>query len=185
MEIVGATIRLRPLEKRDIELKVKWYNDKEVNQTLVLPESLDLQKTCEWFDRTQKDKSRHEWIMETHDEVPIGIIGIKDINQNNRSGHLYIVIGEKKCWGKGIGYEAELLALHYGFKHLKLHKITGAALENNPASIAAINKVGFHHDGAKRDEYYAHDRYYAVHIYSLLYDEFYEKHPEYKNMPLG
>jgi len=183
--IRGTKIQIRNSLKKDMLLKVKWYNDKDVNQTLVLPETLELQKTYEWFERTQKDNSREEWIIETHEEEPIGIVGIKDINQNNLSGHLYIVIGEKKYWGKGIGYEAEILAIHYGFTHLKLHKITGAAMENNPGSIAVIKKVGFHQDGTQRDEYYAHDRYYAVHIYSLLYDEFYEKHPEYKDMPLG
>ncbi len=180
----GTKIQLRNIEKSDLTLKIKWYNDPEVNKTLVLPELLELQKTYEWFDRLQKDNRRQEWVIETHEGKPLGIIGIKKLNRQNRSGHLYIVIGEKDYWGKGIGFEAEVLAIHYCFKHFNLHKVTGTALPNNPGSIAVTRKVGFHHEGTLRDDYYAHGRYYDVHIYSLLYDEFYEKHPEYKDMPL-
>ena len=53
--IRGTKIQIRNSLKKDMLLKVKWYNDKDVNQTLVLPETLELQKTYEWFERTQKD----------------------------------------------------------------------------------------------------------------------------------
>jgi RimJ/RimL family protein N-acetyltransferase len=180
--IRGEKIQIRNTVKSDLIHKVKWYNDPEVNRTLVLPETLELQKTYEWFERTQQDKSREEWIIETHDCKPIGIVGIKDINQNNLSGHLYIVIGEKDFWGKGIGYEAELLAIHYAFTNIKLHKVTGAAMENNPGSIRVINKIGFQQEGTLRDEYFSDNRYYDVHIYGILKNEFYKKHRQFKDM---
>ncbi len=181
--IRGQRIQLRKTVREDMELKVRWYNDPEVNKTLVLPEKLELKKTYEWFERVQQGDSREDWIIETLDGKAIGLIGIKEINENNKSGLLYIVIGDKNYWGKGLGYEAELLAIHYGFKHLKLHRVLGGALENNPASIAVINKIGFHHDGTSRDEYFADGMYYDFHRYSILEDEFYQKHPELKERP--
>jgi RimJ/RimL family protein N-acetyltransferase len=180
--IRGQRIQLRTTVKSDMELKVKWYNDPEVNRTLILPEKLELQKTYEWFERAQKDESREDWVIETRDGEAIGVVGIKEIKKNNRSGLLYIVIGEKEYWGKGLGLEAELLTIHYGFKHLNLHRVLGSALENNPASIAVMEKVGFHHDGISRDEYFANGRFYDVHRYSILGHEFYEKHPEFEEM---
>jgi len=181
--IRGQRIQLRTTVKSDMDLKVKWYSDPEVNKTLVLPEKLELQRTYEWFELAQEDESREDWVIETYQGIPIGVIGIKQINRNNKSGQLYVVIGEKEYWGKGLGFEAELLAVHYGFKHLGLHRVLGSALENNPASIAVVKKVGFHHDGTSRDDYFANGRFYDVHRYSILRDEFYEKHPEFKEMP--
>jgi RimJ/RimL family protein N-acetyltransferase len=178
--IKGERIQLRTAVRADMELKVRWYNDPDVNKTLVLPEKLELQKTYEWFERARQSDSRHDWVIELLDGKAIGVVGVKEINKNNKSGLLYIVIGDKDYWGKGLGYEAELLAIHYCFKHLKLHRVLGAALENNPASIAVINKVGFHQDGTFRDEYFANGRYYNLHRYSILEDEFYHKHPEFK-----
>ncbi len=181
--IKSERIQLRTAVKTDMDLKVKWYNDPDVKKTLVLPEKLELQKTYEWFERAQRSDTREDWVIETIDGKAIGLIGLREINKNNNSGLLYIVIGEKDYWGKGIGYEAELLAIHYCFKHLKLHRVLGSALENNPASIAVINKIGFHQDGTLRDEYFANGRYYGLNRYSIFEDEFYKKHPEFTKKP--
>lgn len=178
--IRGEQIQLRIAVRADIELKVRWYNDPDVSKTLVLPEKLELQKTYEWFKSVQRSDTRKDWVIETLEGKAIGLIGIKEINKNNKSGSLYIVIGEKDYWGKGIGYEAEMLAIHYCFKHLGLHRVTTGILENNPKSITIINKIGFLHDGIFRDEYFADNRYYNLHRYSILESEFYQKHPEFR-----
>ncbi len=178
--IRGEHIQLRTTVREDMELKVKWYNNPDVNRTLVLPEKPELQKTYEWFEKAQHSDSRQDWVIETLDGKAIGVIGVREINKNNRSGLLYIVIGEKDYWGKGLGYEAELLAIHYCFKNLRLHRVLGTALENNPASIAVVNKIGFHHDGVSRDEYFIDGRYYNLNRYSIFKEEFYQKHPEFR-----
>ncbi len=182
--IKGKHIQLRTTVKSDMELKVRWYNDPDVNKTLVLPEKLELDKTYEWFEKIQKDTNRFDMVIETIDAVPIGVIGLKNINKNNRSALLYIVIGEKDYWGRGLGLEAELLAIHYGFEALGLHRVLGTALENNPASIAVCKKVGFVLDGTSRDDYYKDGKFYNVHKYSVLKDEFYAKHPEFQKIQI-
>jgi RimJ/RimL family protein N-acetyltransferase len=179
--IKGKNIQLRTTIKSDMELKVKWYGDPEVNKTLVLPEKLELDKTYQWFEKTKNDSSRFDITIETLDGVPIGVIGLKNINKNNRSALLYIVIGEKDYWGKGLGLEAELLAIHYGFKEMGLHRVLATALENNPASIRVCEKVGFVLEGTSRDDYYRDGKFYNVNKYSILRNEFYEKHPEFEN----
>ena len=173
-------IQLRKTLRSDMEYKVRWYNDPDVNKTLILPEMFELEKTYQWFDKVKDDPTREDLIIETVQDVPIGVIGLKNINQNNRSALLYIVIGENEYWGKGLGLRAELLAIHHGFKHLNLHKVLGSALENNPGSIAVCKKVGFFHEGTFRDDFFRDGKFYDVHRYSILKDEFYEKHPQFK-----
>ena len=176
--IQGKRIRLRTAVKDDMKMKVRWYNDPQVNKTLILPERLELDRTYRWFEQAEKDSSRRDWVIETLRGKPIGFVGIKQINTNNRSGLLYIVIGDKRYWGKGLGFESELLAVHYAFQKLGLHKVRGSALEINAASLALMKKVGFKQEGTLRDEYFKDGRFFDVHIFSILRSEFYRKHPE-------
>ena len=49
--VIGDRLQLRGTVRDDIPMKVRWYNDPDVNKTLVLPETLELEKSYQWFDR--------------------------------------------------------------------------------------------------------------------------------------
>ena len=99
-KIAGERDRLRPLEKSDLEYRVKWFNDPEVSENLILDEKLNLEKTIKWFDSAQKDESRRDFVIETVDKQSIGFIGFRKISEQNRSACVYIVIGKKSYWAK-------------------------------------------------------------------------------------
>lgn len=150
--ISGHRIQLRLLRKGDIEDKVRWFNDPEVNKNLILDEELSLEKTIEWFERAQKDESRWDFVIETFDKCPIGSIGFRKISKRNRSACVYIVIGEKEYWGKGIGKDALTVLLEWGFKTLGLNKVWSDVRSSNTASLAVLKKVGFKKEGLLREE---------------------------------
>ena len=154
MNIVGTTIRLRPLEKRDIELKVKWYNDTEVNKTLVLSEELELEKSLEWFDRAVQDDSRRDFIIETKDGEPIGLTGLRKIDRLHGTAECFCVIGDKSFWGKGIGTKVHSLLIQWAFDELNLHKIWAVVYTNNAAVLKLVKKLGFEIEGTLREEKY-------------------------------
>lgn len=152
MEIVGATIRLRPLERRDMELKVRWYNDPEVNKTLILNEELVLEKSQEWFDKADCDDSRRDFIIETKSGEPVGLIGLVGIDRLHETAECFCVIGQKEFWGKGIGTEAHSLLIQWAFDELNLHKIWAVVYTNNAAVLKIIEKLGFKVEGTLREE---------------------------------
>jgi len=172
MEIVGATIRLRPLEKRDIELKVKWYNDPEVNKTLILNEKLALDKSLEWFDKAVCNDSRRDFIIETKDGEPVGLIGLLGIDRRHGTAECFCVIGEKKFWGKGIGTEAHSLLIQWAFDELNLHKIWAVVYTNNAAVLKIIEKLGFKVEGTLREEKYIGGKRIDLFRIGLLRNEF-------------
>jgi RimJ/RimL family protein N-acetyltransferase len=172
MEIAGATIRLRPLEKSDMELKVKWYNDPEVNRTLILNEKLALDKSLEWFDKAVCDDSRRDFIIETKGGEPVGLIGLLGIDRQHGTAECFCVIGQKEFWGKGIGTEAHSLLIQWAFDELNLHKIWAVVYTNNAAVLKIVEKLGFRIEGTLREEKYIRGKRIDLLRIGVLRDEF-------------
>jgi RimJ/RimL family protein N-acetyltransferase len=152
IKIVGKKIRLRPMEKKDSANKVKWFNDPEINRTLLLDEQLQLNKTLEWFDKAKNDNSRMDFAIDSPDGEPIGLAGLVNINRLHQTAEIYCVIGEKKYWGKGIMFETEHILINRAFKEMGLEKIWAYALSSNIASIITMKKLGFKIEGTLRKE---------------------------------
>jgi ribosomal-protein-alanine N-acetyltransferase len=150
--ITGENIMLRPLAKADIENRVKWFNDPDVRKTLIINERFELEKTIQWFEKTQSDDSRLEFVIETSQKVPIGIIGLAGINRTHKTAEVYIVIGQKEFWGKGVMLEAEILLIDRAFNSLGLEKIWAETRSDNVASIITMKKIGFEVEGTLRNE---------------------------------
>ena len=94
--ITGDHIVLRPLNKADIENRLRWFNDPDVRKTLIISERFELDKTIRWFEQIQRDDSRVELIIETTEKTPVGVIGLAGIDSTHRTAEIYIVIGQKK-----------------------------------------------------------------------------------------
>lgn len=150
--IKGDIITLRSLQQNDLDNRVKWFNDPEVNKNLILDSELNLGDTIKWFNNTTNTDTRRDFVIETADRKGIGCIGLRKINTKNKSGCFYIVIGEKDYWGKGIGSIATSLLLAWGFANLGLNKIWSVVRSENTGSLSMLKKVGFKEEELLRQE---------------------------------
>lgn len=141
--IISDNIVLRLLEPRDLSLKVQWYNDPDISRTLILEEPLELEKTRQWFEKIQHDPSRIDWLIEDKKSNPIGLISLVGIDADQKSAEIFIVIGEKEYWGKGVMLEAEAAVIQLAFDVLRLENIWAQARADNIASIITMKKIGF------------------------------------------
>jgi RimJ/RimL family protein N-acetyltransferase len=189
MRIEGRTIVLRDIQRADMESKVRWFNDPQVNKTLLLEDKLDLQRTLQWFDERACDGSgpatalrfaetRREFIVESKQGEQIGITGLVHINPRHGTAECFCVIGEKAYWGKGLGTEVHTLLIDWGFKNLDLHKIWADIRAENAAIIKVIERLGFKVEGTLRQERIISGKRVDVVRIGLLRDEFYQLHPE-------
>jgi ribosomal-protein-alanine N-acetyltransferase len=170
--IKGENIVLRPLSKADIENRVKWFNDPDVRKTLIINERFKLEKTIQWFEKIQSDDSRLEFVIETLQKVPIGIIGLAGINRTHKTAEIYIVIGQKEFWGKGVMLEAECLLIDRAFNSLGLEKIWAEIRSDNVASIITMKKIGFEIEGTLRNEKIVNNQRVTVLRLGLQMDDF-------------
>jgi RimJ/RimL family protein N-acetyltransferase len=75
-----------------------------------------------------------------NDEFPIGIVGLSNINTNNKNADLFIAIGEDEYRGKGFGEKAMEWILNFAFDELKLNKVNLGVFEENEPAVNLYKK---------------------------------------------
>ncbi|MCE5185830.1 MAG: GNAT family N-acetyltransferase [Planctomycetaceae bacterium] len=170
--ICGFGLCLRQMTAADLDRKVRWFNDPQINRTLILDEPLELAKSIQWFRRVQDSPARLDLVIEADASEPIGLISLIDISARHRTAEIFIVIGSKDYWGKGVMLQAESLLIEWAFSRLGLEKIRAQARPDNVASLVTMKKLGFHIEGTlRKDKIVAGSRIDIVHL-GLLREEF-------------
>lgn len=174
--ILGDKIRLRAIERTDIPRFVRWMNDPEVTQFLLMSSPLSTAMEEKWFD-AQLERPPHLgqiFAMEVLVEggwIHIGNTGLHNVDPVNRSAEFGIVIGEKEHWNKGFGTLATRLTVLHGFDHLNLNRIYLEVFETNPRAMKAYEAAGFTREGVLRKAIFKNGRYIDVFIMSILQSE--------------
>ena len=133
-------ITLRTFECEDIPLKVEWINSSNNNKFLHYNIPITVSGTQSWF--YNKDINRLDCIIEYND-IPVGIIGLLNIDDLNKKAEYYITIGEIRVKRHGVATKATQALLQYGFNELGLKKIYLNVDEENEAARRLYEKCGF------------------------------------------
>lgn len=173
--IIGEKVRFRAIEREDLPTFVRWLNDPEVRQGLIIYLPLSQVEEEQWFEGVLKrSPDERPMVIEiaTGDEwVAVGNCNIFDIDWRVRCAEVGIFIGEKRYWNQGFGTETMKLLLKHGFRTLNLNRIFLKVYENNPRALRAYEKVGFIHEGCLRQAHYYDGKYVDAHIMSVLRQE--------------
>lgn len=141
----GNAVILRPIRKTDLHILNVWKNDEEIYMYLgggYNPVSEDQQE--KWMDSLidMTGNSRRFMILDTN-EVPIGMVGLYEINWIHRTCELGIYIADRNVRGKGCATEAASLVLNFASEYLNLRKAKSKVVSDNIASIKMLFKLGF------------------------------------------
>lgn len=135
----------------DIPLKIKWVNDSINNKYLHYDLPLEYEKTCKWYANLTEKNDRFDGIIE-FDGVPVGIIGLLDIDLKNRKAEEYIMLGNADSRGKGLAKKAGILNQIYGFNELGLNKIFAYTEVENISALSLYLKRGFKIEGVLKED---------------------------------
>jgi RimJ/RimL family protein N-acetyltransferase len=174
MAILGRRIRLRALERSDIPTFVRWLNDPEVIENLLLYLPISQAQEEQWFDDYLQDTNRHVFGIETLHGKLIGNIALESVNWKDRCAELGIVIGEKDHWNKGYGTEAVRTLLGFAFREMNLHRVFLRVFDDNTRAIHCYEKCGFQHEGRLREAEFSSGRYRDELLMGILRSEFLE-----------
>lgn len=145
-------VTLRDFEEDDVPQKVGWINNPANNQFLHYDIPLKEDKTVQWF--RQKDNSKRLDCVIEYDGIPVGLIGLLQIDRVNSKAEYYITIGETQYKNKGIATKASKAILDYAFLTLNLHKVYLTVDARNELAIKLYKKVGFIQEGYFADDLY-------------------------------
>lgn len=138
-------LRIREFNENDIENKLVWINDSNNNQFLHYNLPLQYGKTLEWY-RSRNRETRLDCVIE-YKNIPVGLVGILNIDKNNRKAEFYISMGNTEFKNKGIATKACLALIKYTFIELNLHKLYLTTDEENHIAHKLFEKVGFEKEG--------------------------------------
>lgn len=180
--IIGESIRFRGVERSDIPTFIRWLNDPEIQQGILIHGPVSQAWEEGWFERMIQ-RSPDQQVMAIEAFVAgsqgeegqwkhIGSIAFDDIDWRNRQAEFGIIIGEKSFWNRGYGTQAVQLLVKHGFHTLNLNRIYLHVFETNPHAIHAYEKAGFTHEGKKRRAEFRNGKYVDILMMSILNDEF-------------
>lgn len=145
MLLSKGEITIRDFLIEDIENKVKWINDPENNQFLHYNIPLDVESTKKWF-YSKNNNNRIDCTIE-YNGVPVGVIGLLQIDNYNKKAEYYITIGDNNYKRKGIAYISSKILINYAFDVLKLKKVYLNVDEKNEIACRLYEKIGFRCEG--------------------------------------
>lgn len=174
----GEKVRLVPVDKRlHFDNALRWMNDPEVTQTLILTTGVTPGMEEEWMDRVQKRDNEFHWAILIENGQHIGFTGIHIINWRLRMGKTGTVIGEKSEWRKGYGGDAMRVRTKFAFETLNLHRLESEARIDNIGSQRALEKAGYRREGIARKKLYWGGRWYDTVLYAILDEDYFARTP--------
>ncbi len=175
--LFGNHVRLRAIEREDVPTFVRWFNDPEVREGLLMYTPMSRAEEERWFEsRLGRDDdylfAAEAMIEEEARWLHVGNVGLHRIDWKNRSCIFGIALGEKTYWNRGFGTEAARTILRFAFEQLNLHRIELEVFAFNARAIRSYEKVGFRREGTRRQAFYQNGQYHDAHIMSILREEF-------------
>ena len=180
--IRGELIYLRPAERTDIDLFVRWFSDAETTRYLAVRAPFSKAMEEKWFDtmlEEQGKKGYHFVICVLRDGRPIGTAGFHHVNYEDGHASFGISIGEKAEWSKGYGTDALRAICDFGFGQLRLERIELDVYEANRRAQRSYEKAGFVTEGTMRHAHFSDGRHHDMLRMSLLRGEW-EAQPHHR-----
>jgi len=172
-KIEGRLVRLRARgEPGDLERSLTWANDYEVARFLVLRYPQSRAQEEAWFRGDACTFFNLPLAIETLEGEHIGNLDLRDVQPENRSAELGIMLGDKRYWSRGYGSDAVRTLARFAFQVMNLQRVHLRTYEYNERGQAAFKKAGFQEEGRLRRHLYMDGRYWDVILMGCLREEF-------------
>lgn len=132
-------VELELLTHDKIEMVRLWRNDPKISQFMEYREEITSEQQEIWFTKINNGVDNLYWIIRYKGE-DIGLINIKDVDHNKRTGESGVFIYCDKYLNTDISYRAHLVMFDYIFNDLNLSSTYCHILKSN---LRAQRFVGF------------------------------------------
>jgi len=123
-------------------------NSPPILSTMYTKDQISLAAHLNWASGLDADKSQVALAVIDEQGVPVGVLGIKNLDLDNQTADwgYYVDPAERG----GLGAALEFCALDYVFQDLELEKLNCEVLEDNLAVVRLHKKFGFVEEGFRR-----------------------------------
>lgn len=170
--IKGRLVVLRAVEREDIERWRVWFNDPETRRFMDRLYPYSAYDGERFYEQQRGSETDKVFSIDTLEGVHIGSIGLHHLDWVSRHAELGIMIGDEAYRGKGYGADAIRTLLGFAFSEMNLHRVELLAMEYNARGIACYRRVGFKHEGIRRQAHFSQGRYWDMVVMGILASEF-------------
>lgn len=161
MKIETKRLVFKQIGDDDLQGVYQIYGDEDLTKYFVSGADKSIEQTRERIEKIKSHWNKYGFgdfiLLDKEDSSAVGYAGLH-YKQNGGNVNVSYII-DKKMWGKGLGYEACMALVYYGFRIAGLDKIAAEIDPQNSSSIRLIEKCGFQFNrvmewnGFKRLEY--------------------------------
>jgi RimJ/RimL family protein N-acetyltransferase len=178
--IEGRIVALALMVPDDVPAIARWNQDLEFTANIGTPgEAHSVEMRQEFYQkhaRPRADNVEFAVVLRSNGRL-VGFGGLSDISRA-LTATLFVGIGERGLWGKGLGTEATRLICEYGFFFRNLHGIKVEVNGYNQRAIRLYERLGFKPAGRLRGVIMLNGKRYDQIILDLLREEFALEHVE-------
>jgi RimJ/RimL family protein N-acetyltransferase len=140
MQLKQYNLTFSRLTKEDLELVRGWRNSGSINQWMIYRKNISSEEQLEWFNNL--DSNTNYYFIVNHKQQRIGLMNIKDINWQDKTGEPGGFIIEQHYLGTLVPALCLLMMFDFAFYHLGLSELQGKVLETNSASLNCNLELG-------------------------------------------
>jgi ribosomal-protein-alanine N-acetyltransferase len=161
---------LRKVEQSDNHFVLEGLSNDTVTEFMLIRYyTLEtVQEQMDWYANHYKNQTGYYWLMELKEtKEPIGVIGYHAVSFLHKKAELGFWL-LPKFWKQGFVTEASKATLGFMFDVLQLNRIEATVETENPASINAIKKLDFTHEGTFREYEMNNGKFIDLMMFALL-----------------
>ena len=166
----GQRILLRPLVKADAQAMYESLSDQEVARLTGTHETFEFADVENFCERSKQQLDRYDYVICDKDnpDIALGEVVLNDIDDENRCANFRGSLYAQVSFNKGMGTEAIVLLMDFAFNELALNRVELEVFEFNERAIRVYEKIGFKHEGRKRQVLRWEGEYFDALVMGLL-----------------
>jgi len=141
MKLTGFGLVLRRITIQDIELVRGWRNQPSVRNQMLVQDEISAEQQVLWFEKIN-NPFNYYFIIEVN-ELPIGVIHAKNIDEQSMVGEGGIFIGDDKFIGTDIPARASMLFLYFCFNKIGVSTSLAKVKDENYTAIEFNKSLGY------------------------------------------
>ncbi len=172
LELSGSQVILREFCSNDLDRVASVVGDPRVTDSLSF-DTRSREQAAEMLSgilsrARQEPRTEYYLAVTTADDGLVGVARLELSGVQAAKGGGAVAAD---YWRRGFAMDAARTLMDFGFRELKLHRLSVAIGPDNPASIAAAQRLGMTYEGRIRDHVYTNGEWRDSLLYSVLVDE--------------
>ncbi|MBI4638173.1 MAG: GNAT family N-acetyltransferase [Candidatus Rokubacteria bacterium] len=165
-------MELKPLDDpKLLEQIAEWMALKENYQWLDFGSGKQMLSAVSLKIMAQRDIHVIRAFTDDSGEVPIGVVGLSNVDRRFKTATPWCVLGDKRYAGRGYGNRALSKILALGFRELGLRSIFAWVVADNAVSLRMVERNNFRLIGRQRQCHDIDGRHHDRLLFDLLASE--------------